>query len=272
MVQLGRLRRPTTHAGSTSSLSRAPRRRGRSVVPVRGERRRGRLLPPSRRRAAAAERRHRDDVRAADAARAHPDERPLPADPPFHGVRGGRRTTGRSPSPTDVAERIVTLPLLPAHARARGRRPRRRRSWPPRGRTGGRRHGFGCPIGGFGRNNEITASGTWEMLAVFAVGYEGGQATRLSTWRRRRFGRHGAACAGSQRSQSGARRALRSCRRGSRRASSSAGSSSRPSIAFSPDGRGLRRGEEAGTIKVFDSLTDPTPTIYADLRTQRPRL
>lgn len=38
-------------------------------------------------------------------------------------------------------------------------------------------------------------------------------------------------------------------------------------IEFSPDGR-VFVAEKNGLIKVFDSLTDTTPTIYADLRTQ----
>ena len=38
------------------------------------------------------------------------------------------------------------------------------------------------------------------------------------------------------------------------------------SIAFSAYGR-VFAAERGGQIKVFDSLTDPTPTLYADLRT-----
>lgn len=37
-------------------------------------------------------------------------------------------------------------------------------------------------------------------------------------------------------------------------------------IRFSPDGR-VFVAEKSGLIKVFDSLTDPTPTVFADLRT-----
>ncbi len=37
-------------------------------------------------------------------------------------------------------------------------------------------------------------------------------------------------------------------------------------VVFSPDGR-VFVGEKSGLIKVFDSLTDTTPTIFADLRT-----
>ena len=37
-------------------------------------------------------------------------------------------------------------------------------------------------------------------------------------------------------------------------------------IAFAPDGR-VFVAEKSGLIKVFDSLQDTTPTIYADLRT-----
>src|SRR5262249_17116415 len=37
-------------------------------------------------------------------------------------------------------------------------------------------------------------------------------------------------------------------------------------VAFSPDGR-VFVGEKSGIIKVFDNLSDPTPTIFADLRT-----
>jgi glucose/arabinose dehydrogenase len=38
-------------------------------------------------------------------------------------------------------------------------------------------------------------------------------------------------------------------------------------MRFSPDGR-VFVAEKSGLIKVFDSLTDPTPTVFADLRTQ----
>src|SRR3954454_10811298 len=38
-------------------------------------------------------------------------------------------------------------------------------------------------------------------------------------------------------------------------------------IRFSPDGR-VFVAEKGGVIKVFDSLTDKTPTVFADLRTQ----
>ena len=37
-------------------------------------------------------------------------------------------------------------------------------------------------------------------------------------------------------------------------------------VAFSPDGR-VFVGEKSGLIKVFDSLSDPTPSVFADLRT-----
>jgi glucose/arabinose dehydrogenase/PKD repeat protein len=37
-------------------------------------------------------------------------------------------------------------------------------------------------------------------------------------------------------------------------------------IAFAPDGR-VFVAEKSGLIKVFDNLSDPTPTVYADLRT-----
>jgi glucose/arabinose dehydrogenase len=37
-------------------------------------------------------------------------------------------------------------------------------------------------------------------------------------------------------------------------------------MAFSPDGR-VFVGEKSGLIKVFDNLSDPTPTVFADLRT-----
>jgi len=37
-------------------------------------------------------------------------------------------------------------------------------------------------------------------------------------------------------------------------------------VRFSPDGR-IFVAEKSGLIKVFDNLTDPTPTIFADLRT-----
>jgi glucose/arabinose dehydrogenase/PKD repeat protein len=38
-------------------------------------------------------------------------------------------------------------------------------------------------------------------------------------------------------------------------------------VRFSPDGR-VFVAEKSGVIKVFDNLTDPTPTVFADLRTQ----
>ena len=38
-------------------------------------------------------------------------------------------------------------------------------------------------------------------------------------------------------------------------------------MRFSPDGR-VFVAEKSGLIKVFDSLSDPTPTVFADLRTQ----
>jgi glucose/arabinose dehydrogenase len=38
-------------------------------------------------------------------------------------------------------------------------------------------------------------------------------------------------------------------------------------VAFAPDGR-VFVGEKSGLIKVFDSLSDTTPTVFADLRTQ----
>ncbi|RZU14246.1 glucose/arabinose dehydrogenase [Kribbella rubisoli] len=38
-------------------------------------------------------------------------------------------------------------------------------------------------------------------------------------------------------------------------------------VAFSPDGR-VFVAEKSGLIKVFDSLDDPTPSVYADLRTE----
>ena len=37
-------------------------------------------------------------------------------------------------------------------------------------------------------------------------------------------------------------------------------------VAFSPDGR-VFVGEKSGLIKVFDNLSDPTPSVFADLRT-----
>ena len=46
-----------------------------------------------------------------------------------------------------------------------------------------------------------------------------------------------------------------------------AGLNSPTTVKFSPDGR-VFVGERSGVIKVFDSLTDPTPTVFADLRTQ----
>src|SRR5919109_1216123 len=38
-------------------------------------------------------------------------------------------------------------------------------------------------------------------------------------------------------------------------------------IRFSPDGR-VFVAEQSGLIKVYDSLRDKTPTVFADLRTQ----
>src|SRR5262245_7794811 len=38
-------------------------------------------------------------------------------------------------------------------------------------------------------------------------------------------------------------------------------------VRFSPDGR-VFVAEKSGLIKVFDNLTDTTPTVFADLRTQ----
>ena len=38
-------------------------------------------------------------------------------------------------------------------------------------------------------------------------------------------------------------------------------------VRFSPDGR-VFVAEKSGLIKVFDGLGDPTPSTYADLRTQ----
>ena len=38
-------------------------------------------------------------------------------------------------------------------------------------------------------------------------------------------------------------------------------------VRFSPDGR-VFVAEKSGVIKVFDNLTDTTPTVFADLRTQ----
>ncbi|TCC64536.1 PKD domain-containing protein [Kribbella pittospori] len=45
------------------------------------------------------------------------------------------------------------------------------------------------------------------------------------------------------------------------------GLSNPTNVAFSPDGR-VFVAEKSGLIKVFDSLDDPTPSIFADLRTQ----
>ena len=42
-------------------------------------------------------------------------------------------------------------------------------------------------------------------------------------------------------------------------------------VRFAPDGR-VFVAEKSGIIKVFDSLTDTTPTVFADLRDQGPRL
>ena len=38
-------------------------------------------------------------------------------------------------------------------------------------------------------------------------------------------------------------------------------------VAFSPDGR-VFVAEKAGVIKVYDSLSDPTPSVFADLSTE----
>ena len=38
-------------------------------------------------------------------------------------------------------------------------------------------------------------------------------------------------------------------------------------VRFAPDGRAFVA-EKSGLIKVFDGLTDPTPTVFADLRTK----
>src|SRR5919106_2662311 len=38
-------------------------------------------------------------------------------------------------------------------------------------------------------------------------------------------------------------------------------------VAFSPDGR-IFVGEKSGIIKVFESLSDPSASVFADLRTQ----
>jgi glucose/arabinose dehydrogenase len=45
------------------------------------------------------------------------------------------------------------------------------------------------------------------------------------------------------------------------------GLNSPTNVAFSPDGR-VFVAEKSGLIKVFDSLDDPTPSVYADLRTE----
>jgi glucose/arabinose dehydrogenase len=45
------------------------------------------------------------------------------------------------------------------------------------------------------------------------------------------------------------------------------GLSSPTNVVFSPDGR-VFVAEKSGLIKVFDSLDDPTPTVFADLRTE----
>ncbi len=45
------------------------------------------------------------------------------------------------------------------------------------------------------------------------------------------------------------------------------GLSSPTNVVFSPDGR-VFVSEKSGLIKVFDSLDDPTPTVFADLRTE----
>ncbi|MFF1816963.1 PQQ-dependent sugar dehydrogenase [Kribbella sp. NPDC058245] len=45
------------------------------------------------------------------------------------------------------------------------------------------------------------------------------------------------------------------------------GLSNPTNVAFSPDGR-VFVAEKSGLIKVFDSLDDPTPSVYADLRTE----
>jgi glucose/arabinose dehydrogenase len=45
------------------------------------------------------------------------------------------------------------------------------------------------------------------------------------------------------------------------------GLTSPTAAAFAPDGR-VFIAEKSGILKVYDSLSDPTPTISADLRTQ----
>src|SRR5262249_56921769 len=45
------------------------------------------------------------------------------------------------------------------------------------------------------------------------------------------------------------------------------GLNSPTTLRFSPDGR-VFVAEKSGLIKVFDSLTDTTPTVFADLRTE----
>ena len=62
----------------------------------------------------------RDAIRARAARGAHPDERPLPADPSLHGLPAATRPL---PVTDDVADRIFTLPLFP-HMTRRGRRAR----------------------------------------------------------------------------------------------------------------------------------------------------
>src|SRR3954465_15081324 len=44
------------------------------------------------------------------------------------------------------------------------------------------------------------------------------------------------------------------------------GLTSPTAAAFAPDGR-VFVAEKSGLVKVFDSLADPTPTVFADLRT-----
>ena len=57
------------------------------------------------------------------------------------------------------------------------------------------------------------------------------------------------------------------CPRGSRRRPRSAASPTRPWSSFAPDGK-VYVAEKSGLIKVFDGLGDPTPTVWADLRTK----
>ena len=54
---------------------------------------------------------------------------------------------------------------------------------------------------------------------------------------------------------------------GFRRRRSSAAWTQPTNVEFSPDGR-VFVAEKSGIIKVFDSLTDTTPSVFADLRTK----